>query len=271
MATRKQAQKRTPQNIQNSLSSSPKSPVQTQKSKANDNTNTLEENEDVNLKDIWKMMQEMMTKLDKLDRIEERMTAMNTEIKDIKTSLEYAHDEIEDLKKSDESHQETATANAAQVERLNKEFECQKNAIVDLKARSMRDNLIFYNIKESARENTTKIIHDLLEEKFNIEDASECVKIDRSHRIGKPRMGQTTKPRPIVAKFNYFQDKEYILRNARKLKGTNIGVSEQFPEEIIEIRKKLYPELKKARDEGKKAKLAYNKLIIEGQVFTSNP
>ena len=55
--------------------------------------------------------------------------------------------------------------------------------------------------------------------------------------------------------------------NAKKFKGTNIGVSEQFPEEIESVRKTLYPELKKAKAEGKRAKIVRDKLIIEGQIF----
>ena len=53
-----------------------------------------------------------------------------------------------------------------------------------------------------------------------------------------------------------------MQQNARKLKGTNIGVSEQFPQEIETIRKSLYPELKKAKSEGKRAKIVKDKLII---------
>jgi hypothetical protein len=65
-----------------------------------------------------------------------------------------------------------------------------------------------------------------------------------------------------VVKFNYHQDREFVQQNARKLKGTNIGVSEQFPQEIETIRKSLYPELKKAKSEGKRAKIVKDKLII---------
>ena len=50
-----------------------------------------------------------------------------------------------------------------------------------LKARSMRDNLLFYNIPESKDENTKDIIHKLLEEKLQTEDSYK-IKIDRSHR-----------------------------------------------------------------------------------------
>ncbi len=84
--------------------------------------------------------------------------------------------------------------------------------------------------------------------------------------MGKPKAGES-KPRPTVAKFNYYQDIEQILQNAKKLKGTNVGIGEQFPAEIVTIRRELYPELKKAREAGKKAKLVRDKLIIEGQIF----
>lgn len=51
------------------------------------------------------------------------------------------------------------------------------------------------------------------------------------------------------------------------MKGSNLGIGEQFPEEIVKIRKQLYPELKRAKDAGKKAKLVCDKLIIEGEIF----
>jgi hypothetical protein len=50
----------------------------------------------------------------------------------------------------------------------------------------MRDNLLFFNIHE--KENTTEIIHDLLEQKIEIvqiEDGRKHVKIYQSHRIGR--------------------------------------------------------------------------------------
>lgn len=130
----------------------------------------------------------------------------------------------------------------------------------------MRDNLIFYNIPETRDEETTPIIHKLLEEKMGMKDATKNIKIDRSHRLGRPKPG-ASKPRPIVAKFNYHQDRETIRRNAMKLRGTNIGIGEQFPAEIVKARKELYPELKKGKHEGKQAKLVRDKLIIDGKVF----
>jgi hypothetical protein len=46
-------------------------------------------------------------------------------------------------------------------------------------------------------------------------------------------------------------------------KGTRIGISEQFPEEIEAIRRNLYPEMKKAKSAGKRVRLTRDKLFID--------
>jgi hypothetical protein len=130
----------------------------------------------------------------------------------------------------------------------------------------MCDYLIFYNVEEKEGESTTALIHEILEKRLDIENASTKVIIDRSHRMGR-KLSASSKPRPIVAKFNRYQQREDVRVNAHKLKGTKIGISEQFPEEIAKVRKSLYPELKKAKAQGKKAKLIRDKLIIDGQLF----
>ena len=55
---------------------------------------------------------------------------------------------------------------------------------------------------------------------------------------GEKQAKTTTKQRAIVAKFNYFPDKERVLASARKFKGTGMAVSEQFPDEIAIAMKK---------------------------------
>ena len=196
----------------------------------------------------------------------EKLDGMESDIKDIKASLEYAHAEIADLKQENEVMKKNNEKSMERVEKLKRDNEMMRNKIVDLQARSMRDNLLFFNMPENDKENTTEMIHDLLENKIGIEDARNKVKIDRSHRVGCRRVGNN-KPRPIVVKFNFHQDREYVRMNAKNLKGMTIGISEQFPEEIESIRKTLYPKLKKAKREGKRAKIIRYKLIIEGQVY----
>jgi hypothetical protein len=212
------------------------------------------ENNDQNTKieEIYAMMKTMMKKLDTLEHIEKRIKAVEQDVKDLKTSLEYAHLEVVDIKKEFEENKEVILEVQTKIQNLEETNRKLQDNIIDLKARSMRDNLLFFNISEDENENMTETIHDILENQMGFEDAKNRVKIDRSHRLGKPTHPsiRRTKPRPIVAKFNFFQDREFIRKNARKLKGTRIGISEQFPEEIEAIRRYLYPEMKKAKSAG---------------------
>ena len=110
-----------------------------------------------------------------------------------------------------------------------------KADILDLKSRSMRDNLLFFNIPESQDEDCAAIVTNFCKE-LHTENA-ETIRLDRAHRIGKR---QPNKTKPIVVKFNFHQDKENIRKQAKQLKGTNFGTSEQFPREINEKRKILF-------------------------------
>lgn len=269
MATRQHASKRSAQNSNISNPSTPNSTVKTKNKKSNtpeSKTKEEKEGQSNEMSEIHEMFATMMKKLEKLDGIETKLKNIEINMAEIKESLEYAHAEIEDLKKENESNKENQAQAKERIEILERDNKILRDKVTDIQARSMRDNLLFFNMPEMEEENTTSVIHELLESKMGITDARNTVKIDRSHRIGRKRDGDR-KPRPIVVKFNYHQDREFVRLNARKLRGTRIGISEQFPEEIENIRKTLYPELKKAKSEGKRAKIVRDKLIIEGQVF----
>jgi hypothetical protein len=223
---------------------------------------------EVKLQDIFELISGMSKKMDKLDIIQENMENIQTELKEVRKSIEYAHSEIDDLKKENEKKAQVQRETTERINKLEADNITLLNSVIDLKARSMRDNLLFYNMPEESDENTTAMIHKLLEEKLGFEDAAMKIKIDRSHRLGKKKQGET-KAQPIVAKFNFHQDKVSIMRNAKKLKGTGsrIEISEQFPEEIARERKRLYPEFKKARRNNLKATLVRDKLFINGELF----
>ena len=114
-----------------------------------------------------------------------------TEVKDLK-------DEVERTKKS-ENEIQRKMRNLQESNRLLQE------SVIDLNplARSMRDNLLFYNVEEEERENTDEKIYRILEEKLQIPDARNRIKIDQSHRVGRKHHMQR-KPRAIVVKFQLF-------------------------------------------------------------------
>ena len=150
----------------------------------------------------------------------------------------------------------------ADIQKVNSEL---KEEVLDLKSRSMRDNLIFRNIDDEKDENTEEVLKKFLADRLKINNVSfECV-----HRMKEKQIGAKThavkKPRLIVAKFTFFKERERVRKSTRMLKGTDYSIQEQFPEEIEKCRNPLYLLLKAARQADKKASLVKNKLYIEGK------
>jgi polyribonucleotide nucleotidyltransferase len=100
----------------------------------------------------------------------------------VKHSVEFAHDEIEDIKKANERKVEIEKKTQERLVELEATNTKLLNSVIDIKARSMRDNLIFYNIDGKEGENTTSFIHNIIEEHLGIENASSNV-IDRDDLV----------------------------------------------------------------------------------------
>ena len=108
---------------------------------------------EVKFEDIHAMMQIMM-KLAKLELIEDRIKNVESNLRDVRESIDFAHAEVKDLKDNQKIRKIKDEEIRVKVEKLEQENIALNNSVIDLKARSMRDNLIFFNIEESERENT---------------------------------------------------------------------------------------------------------------------
>ena len=196
------------------------------------------------INELYNMMKIVMSKLETLDLINERILSVKEEVKSLTKSIEFAHGELNDLKSEMKQRKKAEDECDERIRALEESNKRLHESVVDLKARSMRDNLLFHNIEEVEREDCTEVIYELLQEKLEIPDA-----------------------RAIVAKFNFYPDRERIRRSASKLKGTRIGISEQFPEEIEKVRQTLYPELRRAKAAGQRVRLVRDKLFINDAEF----
>ena len=109
----------------------------------------------------------------------------------------------------------------------------------------------------------------MFEEKMNIskEDVDD-IQFERVHRLPTRKNSlNPAKPRPIIAKFSFYQDKQFVWSSVKNLKNTGIGLSNDYPKEIDHIHGKLYPVLKNAKREKQQAFFKVDKLIINGQVY----
>ncbi|KAK3105797.1 hypothetical protein FSP39_005899 [Pinctada imbricata] len=235
----------------------------------------------------------MCDQLKKLDLMEARLSNLETSAKTIKSDVENLKSTMSEMDKSmtfinqqfeknksdlselqkTVSHitseaKETELFIADEISELREELGSLKERHVDLQARSMRDNLVFSGIEElppqqdgngrPIGEDTERTLSEFLATKMDIHD----VGFHRVHRMGRLIPGKT---RPIVAKFVMYKDRERVRKSAKeKLTGSNYGISEQFPREINDRRKALYPTYKNAKRQGKRANFVMDKLYVDG-------
>ena len=164
----------------------------------------------------------------------QRLDNLSKKIADLKENLEFTQEETEgkfrklnekistmeknlfSLKKDIDIIQTTKPSWAIDIE----------NKLVDLEDRSRRNILRINGIKVGKIETWEECeerVNCFLEEKLDI-DTSE-IWIERAHRVGEKKNGQE---RQIVVQFNSYKNKLDILRNCKKLKGTNFSVFEDF-------------------------------------------
>ncbi|GFR86108.1 SH3 domain protein [Elysia marginata] len=144
-----------------------------------------------------------------------------------------------------------------------KTLEQLEHKIDDLESRQKRNNLIFHGIPQTDSRETweecEKKIKKAIAEKLEI---SEEIKIDRAHWLFS-----RSSPRPIVVCFTEFKQRESVLRARGNLSGTGVSVQEDYTPRVRAIRKELAPHLTRLRNEGKKAKMVYDHINVEGERF----
>ena len=137
------------------------------------------------------------------------------------------------------------------------EIETLKETVLDLKCRSMKNNLIFTGLHRVQNEITENLLDCFLYNELGIEHKIEFGNVHRIKTRGDHRRA------PIVARFIYHRDLQHVLANAGRLKGKPYSIREQFPPEIEARRRKLYPVMKEAKSERKHCIMVRDKLFID--------
>ena len=225
------------------------------------------------LSSIEEKLNMLLVVLPELENYKSRINQLEEENKSLQTSLQNAQTEIEDLKALvngvDSQQRNTNTAQ----ERIEKELNELRRRHVKLECHSRRGNLKFFGLKEQENESnsdTEAVLREFMRTKLKILPSDEKqIQFDRVHRIStRSRDGRNSEPRPIIVKLSVFQDKNFIKSFIKNLpKGSNIGISDDFPKKVDEIRKKLYPVLKAAKHEKKEAYFNVEKLLSNGSLY----
>ncbi|MPC19425.1 hypothetical protein E2C01_012339 [Portunus trituberculatus] len=197
-----------------------------------------------------------------VEQLKDRILTVERTMTDLTRSLEFTQAETVDLKnevkmlrKSEAEYKTTIDSLKQGVEELEKRANYQEDY-------NRRNNLRISGLQHQpcvseTWEETAQEVSKLLEDQLQLPG----LKIERAHRTG-PVLALG--PRTVVSRFERFGDREAVLRNARKLKGTGIYINEDLCPASQELRKQQIPLMKQARQDGKIAFFfKYTKLITK--------
>jgi hypothetical protein len=189
---------------------------------------------------------------------------------DLEKSANSLSDENADMKQTIETLQRKVQLQDGLIARLTSKTEQQEAQLTDLRARSMRDNIVIGGIAEDGvNENwdvTKRKVQNFLNKELKIADVNE-VQIDRAHRSGV----KGNEPRPIIAKLMNSSSKDIIFQHVKNLRGKpNFSIQEQLPAEVTECRKRLWNQYKRAKaDPNNRVSWSLDKLVINGVTFSA--
>ncbi|CAC5364943.1 unnamed protein product [Mytilus coruscus] len=217
------------------------------------------------------IMNDKLSKLDLLDmfaekfeKFENHISKMSNEINDIR-NVQQKHSQT--ISKQ-ENHHHNIEDRVRNLERSNRQLESEnfelKEKFLELQSHSMKYNLIFGGIRnqDGYEENTEEVLRSFLSEEMEIPNVGD-IQFQNVHRLGERSDG---KERSIIARFS---DHERVNRAAAsKLKNKpQFSIYQQYPREINDRRKKLIPKMKEFKRQRRHAKLVYDKLLVDGEVY----
>ena len=212
----------------------------------------------------------VLTACKQIESLKSEIITLRSEVKDLKDSLNFAQENITQLQTELAKTTATVEEHGDDLDSMDADIEALKRRNIKLEAYTRRENMRIYNVNEESEENIEDVVRNLFVSKMQIPpEAVKAIRFERVHRIPTKTSSQRSqsRPRPVIARFSHYQDKEFVRSFYKNLKGTDIGISDDFPKEIEDIHKTLYPVLKKAKRDQKKAFFNFDKLIIDGQLY----
>ena len=201
----------------------------------NQKIDTLSKEIEKTKKNYQKLKNEKDELVEELNRSKERISKLESVKNDMEESITTTQDILENKVKD--------------LERGMKKSNIEKSKLRQLEDRQRRNNLRIDGLDDNENES------------WDDTDATEMfehclgvtgVIIERAHRTGdkerRKKEGNYVRPRTIVLKLLNYKDKTRILRNVKKLKGTGIFINEDYSHETLLIRKQLFEEMKKQRE-----------------------
>lgn len=165
------------------------------------------------------------TLLQIMDTIKSCHAALSTQIETIRVDFALLKDDVRKVKQRvTQTEQRISTVEddlhplLLQVRDMSADNKSQEAKLGDIEDRLRRNNLRFIGFPEGTEgKNPEEFLLSWLKQTFGPESFSHLFAIERAHRVQLRPPIPGRYPRPMLARFLYFRDKETILRKARNL------------------------------------------------------
>ena len=212
--------------------------------------------------------------------IEKNSKMFNERLNNLSQEIKTNYDSIKQLKDNTRDLEESLTVNQDLVEEklntLKSQMRSIQNEVSENKAelkeqlriqedRSRRNNIRVDSIAEDeneAWENKENKLRSFLYDELEITYELYIKKVHGVRRREAFKFNSNNTPITIVPKFLDYKEKEEVMRRRYKFKDTAYLVREGFSQETVEIRKKLWVQVNKLREDGKYAVIKYDKIVM---------
>ncbi|CAG2247120.1 unnamed protein product [Mytilus edulis] len=157
------------------------------------------------------------------EQTENSFVGLSTVVDDVINQCTGNKQEIQELKlEMEKIGSEVKKSNTAKVTDQSNVIQKMEESLIDLKCRSMKNNLIFSGLQYQKDEHVEEKLRNFLQNELKI---NHRIEFGNAHRFGKQGFNGT---RPIVARFLFRKDLEMVLSSAYHLRGKPFGIKEQF-------------------------------------------
>ena len=210
-------------------------------------------------------------------KMKETQTEIERDNNNLKTSLDFAHNQIAILETKEKERTETERKVQKNIEvikneniKLKEDNKKNKDKNVKAEAYSRRSNLRFEGIPHSPNETNVESrnkVYEFLKTNLGMKDAERDIIIERCHRDPKyPNQN----PPSIIARFLDFNDRQEIWGHRNKVnqnRQNRLYINEDFPQEVEKKRSFLRPYVKAAYKNNLRATLIGDTLLVEGEKY----
>ena len=210
-----------------------------------------------------------------MDSVKDDIKLLKQSVDEMKQSLHYSQKDIDDVKTKIEKIEEKTKNVDKSIANSQMDIEDLYNEQEYLENQSRRNNVKVLGIPEKNEKDGIET-WDECEERVKEEIKAKLgikteLIIERAHRVGRKRPHSrhlengskiTSKPRPIVARFAFWKQKDQVIRAARESKPKDIQFLEDYSKKTLEKRRELIPELIAERKKGRRAFLVMDRLVV---------